>query len=113
MDLVVRRNPLVNKTYFPRRQNRKFYSEVTCGSSKKYFDCYGDFFTALFSDYYVFAERIAVDPSTRNVYFTGLYIVEGIPGQSFIALLGQNNEFVPIITGLTSPRDIVLHPAKG
>lgn len=55
-------------------------------------------------------DRFAVDPISKNIYFTG--VVSGYSGYSFLAVLSPGGDFVPILVGLTSPRDIVLHPLR-
>ena len=58
-----------------------------------------------------FARRLAIDPTSGNIYYTGY--VKNSQDASYIAVLTPYGDHVQIITSLTEPRGIVLHPEKG
>ena len=65
----------------------------------------------------VYADRFAVEPITKNIYFTVVVKQRttsglGNTGSSLICVLSPKGDFSAILGGLIEPRDIVLHPAR-
>ena len=69
------------------------------------------FVQSFISGYGVYVDKLVIEPVTKNIYFSGVSAL-GTPGASFLAVVSPAGDFVPIVTGLNAPRDIVLHPEK-
>ncbi|KAL3851788.1 hypothetical protein ACJMK2_015497 [Sinanodonta woodiana] len=55
-------------------------------------------------------QRIAIDFSTLNIYFTGK---GSIPYSSIIGVISPTGQYAKIVTGLREPSGIALHPSQG
>ena len=64
------------------------------------------------TEYGAFAERLAIDQTSGNIYFTAV-VLGGKGDDSFISVLSPRGEHLPLVSGLDMPRGIVLHPERG
>ncbi|KAK3604528.1 hypothetical protein CHS0354_000350 [Potamilus streckersoni] len=64
--------------------------------------------------YKTYPDRLAIDFSTRNIYYTAVGVNEVlVPQGGYIAVISVKKLHKLLIKGLRRPRDIVLYPSKG
>ncbi|XP_053401558.1 low-density lipoprotein receptor-related protein 6-like [Mercenaria mercenaria] len=67
----------------------------------------------VFGDMYGYADQLALDPSTGNIYYTGNHYYREVLYNSFIAVLNKQGESNVVVWEGHRPRDIELDPAEG
>jgi hypothetical protein len=62
---------------------------------------------------YGYADQVALDPSTGNIYYTGYHLYSDVLYNSFIAVLSKHGYMTVLVWDGHRPRDIELDPAEG